>query len=193
MRGVALLVLFGCAAVSMPVRAADITASGLPKLHQVTERIYRGAQPYGEGWNSLAKLGVKTVIDLRPESEHSCKAEKLAVEAAGMHYVNVPLNGVHAPSDRKISKVLALLDDSASPIFMHCRRGADRTGTVIACYRITHDGWSNRRALKEATSYGMSWLEFGMQRYVLAFHPASTPPPPPTPRPPDLPQSATVN
>lgn len=55
---------------------------------------------------------------------------------------------------------------------MHCRRGADRTGTVIACFRIAHDGWSNRKALREAMSFGMSWLEFGMQRYVLAFHAA---------------------
>jgi tyrosine-protein phosphatase SIW14 len=60
---------------------------------------------------------------------------------------------------------------------VHCRRGADRTGTVIACYRITHDGWSNRKALQEATSYGMSWIEFGMQRYVLAFQPPARRPP----------------
>jgi uncharacterized protein (TIGR01244 family) len=175
----------------MPVWAADTTAPGVPKFHRVNERIYRGAQPDGEGWDSLAKLGVKTVIDLRPPSEHSCKAEEQAVQAAGMHYVNVPLSGVHAPSNKQISKVLGLLDDSASPVFMHCRRGADRTGTVIACYRITHDGWNNRRALQEATSYGMSWIEFGMQRYVLTFHAAgaaNAPPAPPTPPPPAPPQ-----
>ena len=87
--------------------------------------------------------------------------------------------------------MLNLVDDSAGPIFVHCRRGADRTGTVIACYRITHDGWTNQRALKEATSYGMSWLEFGMQRYVLAFHAAgaaNAPPAPPTAPPPVPPQ-----
>jgi len=189
-----LLVLAGHAALSIPVWAGDV-AAGVPNFHQVNERIYRGAQPSGQGWNSLAKLGIKTVIDLRPEREHSCKAEKLAVEAAGMHYVNVQLSGVHAPSDKQISKMLALVDDSASPIFVHCRRGADRTGTVIACYRITHDGWSNRRALREATSYGMSWFEFGMQRYVLAFHAAgaaNAPPAPPSAPPAPL-QTPTVN
>ena len=189
MRGMALLVIASHAALSIPVWAAGAPAPGVPNFHQVNERIYRGAQPNGEGWDSLAKLGVKTVIDLRPESEHSCKAEKGAVEAVGMHYVNLPLSGVHAPSDKQISKALSLVDDSASPVFMHCRRGADRTGTVIACYRITHDGWTNRRALHEAVSYGMSWIEFGMQRYVLAFHaagaanapPALPPAPPPAP------------
>jgi len=166
MRWVAQLILLSCAAVSIP-------AQEIPNFHQVDEHVYRGAQPKGEGWENLAKLGVKTVIDLRPESEHSSKAEEQAVEAAGMHYVNVPFSGVHAPSDRQISKVLHLLDDSAGPVFVHCRRGADRTGTVIACYRIAHDGWNNRKALREAKSYGMSRIEIGMQRYVLAFRPAT--------------------
>jgi tyrosine-protein phosphatase SIW14 len=174
----ALLALVGSAALSIPAWAAKGAAPGIPNFHQVNERIYRGAQPRGAGWDSLAKLGIKTVIDLRPDSEHSSNTEKLAVEAAGMHYVNLPLSELRAPSDKQVSKALALMEDSASPVFVHCRRGADRTGTLIACYRIAHDGWTNRRALKEAESYGMSWLEFGMQRYVLAFHPAAASPPP---------------
>jgi hypothetical protein len=65
---------------------------------------------------------------------------------------------------------------------------------VIACYRITHDGWNNRRALREAASYGMSWFEFGMQRYVLGFRAAGAAnappaqPPVPPPAPPQLPR-----
>jgi uncharacterized protein (TIGR01244 family) len=175
MRGIALLLLAGHAALSI-VWAVSVQAPGVPNLHEVNERIYRGAQPTAEGWHSLAKLGIKTVIDLRQESPRSSKAEEQTVEAAGMRYVNVPLSDIWAPSDKQMAKVLALVDDSASPVFVHCRRGADRTGTVIACYRIAHDGWSNREALREATSYGMSWLEFAMQRYVLAFHPASSHP-----------------
>lgn len=157
-------------------------APGLPNFHEVNEGVYRGAQPRAEGWNSLAKLGIRTVIDLRPEREHSCKAEQHAVESAGMHYISVPLNGFHAPSDAQISKVLALLDDSPGPVFLHCRRGADRTGTVMACYRIRHDGWGNLRALREAVSYGMSWTEFGMHRYVLDYHSAGASIAPPAPR-----------
>jgi|HubBroStandDraft_1064217.scaffolds.fasta_scaffold00600_10 tyrosine-protein phosphatase SIW14 len=176
MRAVGLVVILGFTAASLPLWAADVAAPGVPNFHQVNERIYRGAQPKGEGWSSLASLGVKTVIDLRRESEHSSKAEARAVQAAGMHYVNVPLSNMAAPSDKKIAQVLALLDDSAGPVFVHCRRGADRTGTVIACYRIAHGGWSNQQALREALSYGMSWVEVGMQRYVLAFHAAGAPP-----------------
>jgi uncharacterized protein (TIGR01244 family) len=187
-----LWVLLGYAAVSLPAVAPG-AMPGIPNFHQVTDRIYRGAQPNVSGWDSLAKLGVKTVIDLRPHTEHDCAAEKRQVEAAGMRYVNVPLSEIHAPSNRQISNALNLVDDSASPIFLHCRRGADRTGTVIACYRIAHDGWTNRRALQEAVSYGMSWLEFGMQHYVLAFHPVGSPPAPPSAPPPVSPQIGTLN
>jgi tyrosine-protein phosphatase SIW14 len=116
---------------------------------------------------------VKTVVDLRRDGEHSVKAEQQAVEAAGMHYVNVPLKGIVAPTDENISKALALLQSSdAGPVFLHCRQGVDRTGTVIACYRIAHDGWRNQVALDEAKSYGMHGVEVGMKRYVLRFSPS---------------------
>jgi tyrosine-protein phosphatase SIW14 len=161
--------------LSVPIGAkgaADPVVSGIPNFHQVNGNIYRGGQPTAQGWISLKRLGVKTVIDLRRDGKHSTKAEERAVEAAGMHYVNVPMRGVVAPRDETVFKVLALLESrDAGPLFVHCRRGKDRTGTIIACYRIAHDGWPNQKALEEAKSYGMHWYEFGLKRYVLRFSP----------------------
>jgi len=156
------------------LRAADLTISGVPNFHRVNASIYRGGQPTARGWTSLKQLGVKTVLDLRRDGEHSVKAEQQAVVAAGMHYINVPLKGIVAPSDESISKVLALLQSGEDgPVFVHCRGGVDRTGTIIACYRIAHDGWRNQAALDEAKSYGMHWAEVGMKRYILGFSPPS--------------------
>src|SRR5450432_3025944 len=64
-------------AAEVPVQAA-----GIPNFHQVNERLYRGAQPADSGWDSLAKLGVKVVIDLRRDGEegHSIAAEAHAVQ-----------------------------------------------------------------------------------------------------------------
>ena len=54
---------------------------------------------------------------------------------------------------------------------MHCKRGADRTGAVIASYRVDHDHWDNRRALSEAMERGMSYFQFPRQSYIRAFRP----------------------
>ena len=151
--------LAGLQAASIP----DVP--GVSNFHQVNDHVYRGAQPHGEGFEGLAKLGIKTVIDLRGE-----KSEATAVERTGMHYVRLPWSGYKAPDDSQISKVLSLLnDDSAWPVFVHCRRGADRTGTAIACYRIAHDHWTNQQALAEARTFGMSSMEVAMQHFILSF------------------------
>jgi len=151
-------------------------AAGVPNFHQVDEHVFRGAQPTPEGFKNLTKLGVKTVIDLRGGNDHTA-GEKTVVETLGMKYVHVPMKGLTAPTDEQVARVLALLDQpSAStdwPVFVHCKRGRDRTGTVIACYRITHDHWDNQKALREARLLGMSWVERSMQAYILSYKPPS--------------------
>jgi tyrosine-protein phosphatase SIW14 len=161
--------LLGLVALSLSVvglQAASIPdVPGIHNFHQVNEHVYRGAQPHGQGFNGLAKVGIKTVIDLRGE-----RSEATAVERTGMRYVRLAWNGYNAPADSQVATVLSLLnDDSAWPVFIHCRRGADRTGTAIACYRIAHDHWSNQQALDEAKTFGMSSMEVAMQRFILSF------------------------
>jgi protein tyrosine/serine phosphatase len=56
------------------------------------------------------------------------------------------------------------------PIFVHCRRGSDRTGTVIAIYRIDHDGWSSEQAKTEAKRYGMGFWVVGMKDYISDYY-----------------------
>jgi protein tyrosine/serine phosphatase len=157
------------AAISLPAADTNALHPGLPNFHQVDDRVYRGARPTPEGLKSLPALGIKTVIDLRGGDFR----EKQTLEALGIRYVNVPMSGFRAPTDRQIARILALLetpDFSAAPVFVHCKRGKDRTGTVIACYRIKHQGWDNRKALSEARSFGMGASEVAMQRYILRFN-----------------------
>ena len=78
------------------------------------------------------------------------------------------MNGIVAPEEEDIAKVLAVLN-SNQPVFVHCKEGKDRTGTVIACYRMGHDGWQTRAELKEAESYGMHWFEVGMRQYIRSY------------------------
>jgi tyrosine-protein phosphatase SIW14 len=165
---------FAALALSFSLWASSAPAEtpAIPNFHQVDEHVYRGGQPATETWQSLAKLGIKTVIDLRREDEHSTAAEAREVAAAGMNYVNVPMKGVVAPTNEQIAKVLALLN-SPEPVFVHCKRGADRTGAVIACYRIAHHHWQSRQALQEAKSLGMGSFQMGLKHYVVAFQPTT--------------------
>ena len=151
------------------VSLAVAQPAGLPNFHKVDDHVYRGAQPTPEGFRNLSKLGIKTVVDLRG-SEHSEAAEKKIVEADGMRYVSIPMRGMSTPTDQQISGALKLIDDPASgPVFIHCRRGADRTGAVIACYRISHDHWDSGRAVDEANTFGMSLFQLAIRRYIAHY------------------------
>ena len=157
-------------ALALPAFAGS-PVPGIKNFHQVDEHVYRGAQPSDEGFKYLAKIGVKTVIDLREADDRSV-AEQKVVTAAGMKYVNVPMTGLTPPKEAEISKILGILDDGGKgAVFVHCKKGADRTGAVIAAYRIDHSGWESRRALKEAMANGMGFFQFPRQNYIRAFRP----------------------
>jgi protein tyrosine/serine phosphatase len=141
---------------------------GIHNFGQIGDSLYRGAQPDEPGILSLQRLGVKTIVDLRMTHDAWKKEASLAL-AHGILYTNVPFKGTGRPKEDQIATVLAVIQNSAGPVFVHCRYGCDRTGTIIACYRIKHDGWSNVAALAEARRYGLSWFERGMRSYILDF------------------------
>ena len=66
-------------------------------------------------------------------------------------------------------QAVSFIEASPGPVFVHCQFGCDRTGTIVACYRIHHYNWSGESALREAESHGMSRLEFEMRRFVVEF------------------------
>ena len=125
------IILFASFAVNgtetRPGRSED-----LPNFQKVDDHLYRGAQPTEAGIAKLKELNVKTVLDLRPEPAEIA-TERRWVENAGMKFVNVPLSGWLRPKDGDIARILQIIGDPQNqPIFIHCRRGADRTGTVAA-------------------------------------------------------------
>jgi tyrosine-protein phosphatase SIW14 len=169
----AALVLFSLSvACAAPPNAG--TAPDIRNFHAVNEHLFRGAQPSPLGLQELGALGVQRVIDLRERSSATAFEEK-QLKKLGIEYVNIPMAELSAPSDQQIQTVLQLLGHAETSTFIHCRRGKDRTGTAIACYRVQHDGWDNRRALREAKSYGMSSFERSMQHYILHFAPSKVP------------------
>ena len=162
--------------VCLLVLAASISAQEetrykeLPNFHRVSDKLFRGAQPANGGIKKLSELGIKTVINLRGTDELTVAQQKEA-EAAGLKYFNIPMPGLSAPSDDQVERVLAVINNPENqPVFIHCKRGSDRTGTIAAIYRISHEDWTSDRAITEARRYGMSWAEFGMRSYIENYY-----------------------
>lgn len=148
-----------------PARYAE-----LPNFHEVNSQLYRGAQPRAGGLRRLAELGIKTIINLRGTDEQT-RAEQREAEALGLHYFNVSLPGLSRPSTEQVEQVLSLLNASErQPVFVHCHHGEDRTGVIVAVYRITHDGWTSEQAKAEAKRHGMSRVQIGMKDYISDYY-----------------------
>ena len=140
--------------------------SELPRFNQVSERLYRGAQPLDGGIGKLRELGINTVINLR-RADDRARAEETAVRALGLNYYNVSLPGWGRPQDAQVVRIMEIINAPESGrVFIHCKAGVDRTGVIVAIYRITHDGWTSDRALAEAEHSGMRRTQFWMRDYV---------------------------
>ncbi len=138
---------------------------GIRNFGKINEELYRGAQPDAAGIRNLKRLGVKSIVNLRSPGE-DWKRELADAEASGIVFTNIPLSGIRRPKLEQVKQVLAAIKALPPPVFIHCRHGCDRTGTIVACYRIEYEKWSNLAALQEAELYGISKLERGMRDFI---------------------------
>lgn len=138
--------------------------AGLSNLALVTPGIYRGGMPGKDGMTSLTNLGVKTIVNLR---HYHKRTEGAAAKKAGINYIWLPIPSSGEPSKETLERFLAIVQDpSAQPVFVHCYRGKDRTGTMIAAYRILVQGWTKKEAVAEMQEFGFfdGWVR--LRRWV---------------------------
>ena len=148
----------------------------LPNFHKVNDMVYRGAQPKSGGLELLRQLGIKTVINLRDDDARA-NQEEAGARMAGLQYFSFPFERWGRPQDKEMERVLSIINNPANqPVFVHCEHGADRTGVVIAVYRITHDGWTSQQAKAEAKRYGLKPWQLGMKDYIHDFYKRQTAP-----------------
>jgi tyrosine-protein phosphatase SIW14 len=155
----------GCAtapAVRQAERPADwarpVDVPGLTNLFEVTPTLYRSAQPssvglaYIAGQNPLEPGGlpVRTVLSLRAFHED----KSVVPPASPVRYEDIRFKAWH-PEDEDIVKFLRIVTTPAlQPVLVHCQYGSDRTGTMVAVYRIVVQGWSREAATQEMTQGG---------------------------------------
>ena len=133
--------------------APHLKLEGVPNFGQVTPYLYRGAAPSKKGFQSLARKGINIVVDARGDN----KSRRDLVTSLGMQYVPMPWH-CPFPRDHTFAEFLKLIrDNPAKKIFVFCRLGEDRTGMMIAAYRMAEQGWTAKEARAEMNAYGFSF------------------------------------
>lgn len=128
--------------------------SSVRNFHEVIPFLYRGGQPGAQGIAELARAGIKTVVCFRWGAK-VIAAEKAAVEAAGMRFISIPMYYWRLPGLDVTEQFLDLVDDETTwPLFAHCLHGADRTGLIMAMFRMTRQHWHVDTAYGEMKRLG---------------------------------------
>ncbi len=111
-------------------------------FHRVDYQLYRCGQPQRKGMKELEKYGFKTIINLRNVID-----DKQEIKKTSLVQVRIPMRAKNI-SYQNIVDALCAIENAEKPVVVHCLHGSDRTGCVIAAYRMTH-GWSKEDAIRE--------------------------------------------
>lgn len=135
-------------------------------LEVVKNEIYRGGHPSVTGLKNLAQSKIKTVLDLENNLDAPLEAEASQVKNLGMTFISVPLSGISSPSKADMNYIQSVLkDQTAYPIYVHCKYGSDRTGLVIGLYRVFGQNWTPQEAYEEMEQHGFHRVLFGLTLY----------------------------
>jgi protein tyrosine phosphatase (PTP) superfamily phosphohydrolase (DUF442 family) len=142
---------------------------GITNFGEVTPYLYRGGLLSGNGIKALKKLGINMVVDTHANDT----SEERDARALGMQYVAIPWH-CPWPKDEVFAKFLRLLrENKGKKVFVHCRLGDDRTGMMVAAYRMAAQGWTAEEAMKEMKSFGFTrshhFICPGLARYEKEF------------------------
>jgi protein tyrosine/serine phosphatase len=140
---------FGCGCAPAVHMRADwaqpLHDEEIPNFHRVGPELYRGAQPTPEGFRRLEAMGIRTIINVR--SSHS-DAELLA--GTRLQLEEIPTTAWGTQQHEAAVRFLQVVSQpQRGPFFVHCNFGGDRTGLMVAVYRLCVCGWTKEQTLEE--------------------------------------------
>lgn len=117
----------------------------LENFNKVDEKLYRGSQPSAEQFAQLYRFGIRYDLNLRQFHDDADKLKNLDIK-----YKHIPTNASSFTYEQLVEAV-AFLISRDKKTFVHCKHGSDRTGIVVAGYRIAANNWSKEKAIEEMT------------------------------------------
>jgi len=142
--------------------------SSISNFCEVTPNVlWRGSRPDKEGAAWLIQTGVRTVVNLELLLDDRPAFGRATLADAGNYSVGYyrihdwEALPVLAPSltDDHIAHFLAIVSQQPKPVYVHCRSGMNRTGVMVAAYRILVEGMSEEEAIEEMSRYQGLWFE----------------------------------
>ena len=119
-------------------------------LGQIGPGVWRSNQPGDADLERLAKMGLKTVLNLRGASQQSFYLfETEACARLGLTLIDLGMSARHAPPRATLQQLVSVFDTAQAPLLIHCKSGADRTGLAAAIWRMTKGGEDAAAAAKE--------------------------------------------
>jgi protein tyrosine/serine phosphatase len=160
----------GCREVAAQPPEGQRAPRGIANFGQVSPTLFRGGQPSAEGYRELKQMGVELVVSFRHEKGEN-SLERREVEAQGMRFVSLPWHAWDVPADEDVRRFLGLITTSPNTkVFVHCQQGRDRTGTMVALYRVAVDHWCPGSAVTEMKAYHYHHFFFPqLETYVENF------------------------
>lgn len=124
--------------------------------HRLTETAWRSAQPAPRDIGAMARLGVRTIVNLR--GERDCGAYRLQVAACkkhGIHMEELIVKSRAAPTREQVHQANDLFKRIEHPVLLHCKSGADRAGLASTLYLILHENLPVDQAVSQLSArYG---------------------------------------
>lgn len=114
---------------------------------EIAPGIFRGNQPTPLDLGWLKAKGIRTIITARHDARHGGNAlMRDLCDKNGIAFITLPFFSREAPSRKAILAAAATFSTLETPVFMHCKSGADRAGFLAALYLIVKEGASVERA-----------------------------------------------
>jgi len=118
--------------------------------HHIGSQMYRANQPSPKRIGALAKDGIKTILNLRGESDRGYYAlEKEACAKHGITLVDFRMYSRDTPKKASIHELRDIFERIEYPAMMHCKSGADRTGITGVLYKYFHLGEPIEQAVEQ--------------------------------------------